>query len=140
MTSTPNRLNKSTAADLLGISRKTIQRKVNNGALNEDENGGVCIEELKTLLQKEASKRKRGPKMPFINPVTDNEDDPIFSFEVTIEASLKKIIALEATSLEAAEADAHEMFESEWNEYGNYKQKTIKIKKITWNFKSLAVN
>ncbi len=64
--------NKTYVADLLGISRKTIQRKVSNGDLSEDSCGGVCIDELKALLEVDSMRGRRGPKIIIKKPEDSN--------------------------------------------------------------------
>ena len=65
--------NKSAAARKLGISRKTIQRKVSKGELAENSYGGVCIDELKALLEVDAMSGRRGPKIIIKEPEPSNK-------------------------------------------------------------------
>jgi len=54
---------KSRLAEALGISRKTIQRKVSRGELSQDSKGRVRIDELIALLKVDSMRVKRGPKI-----------------------------------------------------------------------------
>lgn len=54
---------KCEAARLLGINRKTIQRKVRLAQLPEDEAGRVCLDRLAALLTADALRGRRGPKL-----------------------------------------------------------------------------
>ena len=54
---------KCEAARLLGINRKTIQRKVREAQLPEDEAGRVCLDRLAALLTADALRGRRGPKL-----------------------------------------------------------------------------
>ena len=54
---------KSRLAEALGISRKTIQRKVSKGELSQDSKGRVRIDELIALLKVDSMRVKRGPKI-----------------------------------------------------------------------------
>jgi hypothetical protein len=60
---TPAWRSKSSAARLLGINRKTIQRKVRAGQLPEDGAGRVCADRLAALLTADALRGRRGPKL-----------------------------------------------------------------------------
>ena len=53
---------KSQLAIKLNISRKTIQRKVKEGKLSQNEKGHVCWDELVALLETEQMHGRRGPK------------------------------------------------------------------------------
>jgi hypothetical protein len=64
---TPAWRSKSSAARLLGINRKTIQRKVRTGQLPEDEAGRVCADRLAALLTADALRGRRGPKLQLRN-------------------------------------------------------------------------
>jgi hypothetical protein len=54
---------KSAVARMLGISRKTVQRKVTSGELPEDETGRVCADRLAALLSADVMRGRRGPKL-----------------------------------------------------------------------------
>jgi hypothetical protein len=54
---------KSQLAKTLGISRKTIQRKVAKGELSQDSKGRVRVDELIARLKLDSIQNKRGPKM-----------------------------------------------------------------------------
>ena len=54
---------KSSAARMLGINRKTIQRKVRSAQLQEDGAGRVCVDALSALLTADAMRGRRGPKL-----------------------------------------------------------------------------
>jgi hypothetical protein len=57
-----NYFSKSIVAMKLNISRKTIQRKVKEGKLSQNEKGHVCWDELVALLEGEQMQGRRGPK------------------------------------------------------------------------------
>jgi hypothetical protein len=54
---------KSQLAKTLGISRKTIQRKVAKGELSQDSKGRIRVDELIARLKIDSIQNKRGPKM-----------------------------------------------------------------------------
>ena len=57
-----NYISKSHAARKLNISRKTIQRKVKEGKLSQNDKGHVCWDELVALLEADVIQGRRGPK------------------------------------------------------------------------------
>jgi len=72
----PEWRNKSHAARVLQISRKTIQRKVRQGLLAEAPDGRVCIARLTALLTAEAKCGKRGPKLRL-----PQKQRPVYEFD-----------------------------------------------------------
>ncbi len=56
-------LSKSSAAKRLKINRKTIQRKVSEGKLSQNESGRVRLDELAAVLKADSIRGRRGPKI-----------------------------------------------------------------------------
>lgn len=56
-------LSKSSAAKRLKINRKTIQRRVSEGKLSQNESGHIRLDELAALLKADSIRGRRGPKI-----------------------------------------------------------------------------
>lgn len=54
---------KSQAARLLGINRRTIQRKVTQGQLTQDSSGRVCMDLVAAIIKRDNLRGRRGPKI-----------------------------------------------------------------------------
>ena len=77
---------KTSLAESLGISRRTIQRKVSKGEISQDTKGRVRVDELIALLKSDRMNIKRGPK---INLGLNNYNKAIYNFKLN---SLEKEI------------------------------------------------
>ena len=56
-------VSKSSAPKRLNINRKTIQRKVSEGKLSQNENGRVRLDEVAAILKADSIRGRRGPKI-----------------------------------------------------------------------------
>lgn len=109
---------KCAAARLLGINRKTIQRKVRAGLLPEDAAGRVCVDRLAALLTADALRGRRGPRLQlradkprpryewtgagFVK--TADNDDPVGKMGVVVNRQVvaqwkKRMVLLNAATL-----------------------------------------